>query len=157
MLIPGSGTALFVSPSGDLYQLSRAKSGIVQEYGRSHPEQPTCLHIDLKITPVQTASPDHCCLPGPDIAHPSPRSAHGYIIIGCQITVRKTSPQPKSLPILLPTINFSNVQTADVVVGLDNVGLAGAGAGGFEHVRVDGALGQVYRNPSTGNLHLSIP
>ena len=48
-------------------------------------------------------------------------------------------------------------QSADVVVGPDDVGLAGDGAGEFEHVRVDGALGQLYRNPSTGKLHLSIP
>lgn len=33
-------------------------------------------------------------------------------------------------------------QAADVVVGLDRVGLAGLGAGGFDHVRVNGALGQ---------------
>ena len=31
------------------------------------------------------------------------------------------------------------------------------GACGFEHVRVDGALGQVYRELSTGKLYVSIP
>jgi hypothetical protein len=33
-------------------------------------------------------------------------------------------------------------QAADVVVGLDDLGLAGLGAGGLDDVRVDGALGQ---------------
>ena len=35
-------------------------------------------------------------------------------------------------------------QTADVVVGLDDLGLAGPGAGGFDDVGVDGALGQPF-------------
>ena len=35
-------------------------------------------------------------------------------------------------------------QAADVVVRLDDLGLAGLGAGGFDHVRVDGALGQPF-------------
>ena len=34
-------------------------------------------------------------------------------------------------------------QAADVVMALDDVGLAGLAAGGFDHVRVDGALGEV--------------
>ena len=33
-------------------------------------------------------------------------------------------------------------EVADVVVGFDHVGAAGFGGGGFEHVRVDGALGE---------------
>ena len=45
-------------------------------------------------------------------------------------------------------------QAADVVVRLDGVGLLGLRAGGFDHVRVDGALRQPFGVRQLGRLAL---